>query len=790
MKLGITAGVSMTSDIIETGKIMANKTHFTHRLTVPHCKRAFGPMTKAALLSAASYLAAGAALPAAASAQTLATAKAQALLGASPEALSQQVTVSYRGMPDNAPHSAATIANYEAAGESIESVALGNSSSESVDKNASLVHGPEVDNLLDLSFEELLSQEVTSAAKKSRRVGDSAAAVTVITQADIQRSTARTVPDLLRMVPGMEISEVQSSATSVSSRGFTSRFAANMLVMVDGAAIYSTSISGMFWDQALIPLQEIERIEVIRGPGGSLWGSNAMNGIVNIITKQSIDTQGLRVKASVGTHSSSAEVGFAKQINETLGVRIYGDYRRTTGLDGANGPVDGNSWRGGLAGVRVDYAPTSDSTLVLLGELSDGAFGGRVIAVNLAAFPPQEQIVFEDNTFSSKHLLARWKHAVSDSFDYTVQGYFNELQRTEFGAEIDRKLYDASFETRFAASNSHEFNMGIAGRIVDDVVDSSPALMLPGGTNTDRWITGYIQDDITLIPEKLRFTIGSKFEHNNFSGTEVQPSIRAFYRASPDFALWGAVSRAVRTPLLLQREMTARVVSIENIPGSPQPVVVSGSFIGNPNSLSERVTAYEMGMRGELGHSWSFDIAAYYNRYTRLATARTVAVSPLFAPGTNIPIGIDMTNFVGNEGSGRAYGGEVMISGQLTPWWQVESSYSYLNLRDQSPPQTLSFASDGNSPFHQFRLRSDMDFNDRVSLGAFVHYVSAARNRERTAYTDVNLKLTYRLNSQLELSLAGRNLLDKRHLEYGESELPIELSYVPRSAFIEARARF
>nr|WP_294851619.1 TonB-dependent receptor plug domain-containing protein [uncultured Sphingomonas sp.] len=228
----------------------------------------------------------------------------------------------------------------------------------------------QVDALLDMSLEELLSQQVTSVAKKSGRVADSAAAVTVITQEDIRRSSARTVPDLLRMVPGMEVAEVQSSATSVSARGFTSRFAANLLVMVDGAAIYSTSISGMFWDQALIPLQDIERIEVVRGPGGTLWGSNSISGIVNIITKQSVDTQGLRVDGSIGTYSRRLEVAYGKELNENLGFRIYGDYRATDGLDGPHGAVPDNSWKGGLAGIRFDYAPSDKDNVVVLGELS------------------------------------------------------------------------------------------------------------------------------------------------------------------------------------------------------------------------------------------------------------------------------------------------------------------------------------------------------------------------------------------------------------------------------------
>lgn len=646
------------------------------------------------------------------------------------------------------------------------------------------------DDLLDLSLEELLAQEVTSVAKKSRRIADSAAAVTVITQEDIRRSSARTVPDLLRMVPGMEIAEVQSSATSVSARGFTSRFAANLLVMVDGASIYSTSISGMFWDQALIPLQDIERIEVIRGPGGTLWGSNSINGIVNIITKQSVDTQGLRLNASVGTMDRRGEIGYGSRLTDTLGFRVYGDYRHTKGLDGPNGGLPSNGWKGGLAGVRFDYAPTANDSIVALAEYSQGRFKERFVNVSLDPMNPGVSTQIQSNKFHSFHTLARWKHEVNDDFDFTLQGYYNNLMRTEFGATIDRDLFDLSAEGRWRASDVHELNFGIAGRISNDRIGSTFSLTMPAGKNTDRWLTGYLQDDISLIKDKLRLTIGSKFEENNFTGTEIQPSARLFYRANDNFAAWTSVSRAVRTPLLVQREMIANVSLMRSLPGFPMPVPVNASFYGSPNAKAEQVVSYEAGFRGSLGKGWSYDVAAHYSDYSKLVTANMIRQTPIIVPPIPFPVGVQIDNQVGNAGKGKSKGVEALITGSLNKWWDVTASYSYLDLDVKSQPNSYILAGSGTSPNHQVRLQSNMNLTDNFAVDTSVHYVGATQNKERKAYTDVDVRATYRINSQIDVSVVGTNLLKKRRLEYYHDSLPLELVYVPRTAYVEARVRF
>lgn len=647
------------------------------------------------------------------------------------------------------------------------------------------------DTLLGQSLEELLSQEVTSASKKSRPVGETAGAVTVITQEQIRRSSARTVPDLLRMVPGMEVAEVQSSATSVSARGFTSRFAANLLVMIDGAAIYTTSISGMFWDQALIPLQDIERIEVIRGPGGTVWGSNATNGVINIITKQSVDTQGLRANASVGSNEIRAEWGYGAQASEELALRAYGDYRRTKGLDGLNGPRSGDGWEGGLVGIRFDFASNTTDNIVGLAEITEGRFSERTKIAVFDPLYPRVDLQTENNGFHTRHVLARWNHVRDENFDFTLQAYYNNLSRTEFKASINRDLYDLSFESRLKASSIHEFNFGVGGRISVDHVVSSPALVFTAGKNVDRWLTGFIQDEVTVIPNKLRLTLGSKFEQNNFTGFEHQPGARLFYRHNSTFSGWASVARAVRTPLLAQREMFANVEREAGVDFLPQGFPMVLRFEGSRAVKTENLLAIELGARAALGDGWTLDFAAYRSRYTSLVTGRSKSFNLVYAPAPfYYPIGVIAEAAITNEGSAISKGFEILTTGPITPNWTVDLSYSYIDLKTWAPLNRIVLSDDQPTPRHQVRASSRLQVTNKVQLDAFAHWVSASKDGKRRAYLDTDLRANWRLNAKLELSVVGNNLLHARRMEYYQDSLPLELVAVPRSVYVEARVRF
>ncbi|MDE2436052.1 MAG: TonB-dependent receptor [Sphingomonadales bacterium] len=638
-----------------------------------------------------------------------------------------------------------------------------------------------------MSLEDLLAQEVTSAAKKPQKASDSAAAIYVITQEDIRRSSAHTIPDLLRMVPGIDVADINNSYVSVSARGFTSQFAANMLVMVDGASTFSSSLSGIFWDQALVPLQDIERIEVIRGPGGSLWGSNAVSGIINIITKQSVDTQGVRASIKAGNRQQSAELSFGHQAGDNLSYRIYGNVRRNDGLVDQSGNSLGSDWLGGLAGIRADFAPTPNDTVVTQAELTRGQLHEPEEVIRANLLNPGYDLVVRDNRFATQLGLLRWSHKASDDFDL----YFTHSLRTDFGARVERSMGDVSIEAHIRAIPTHDLNIGVSGRIAHDLLTGSPVLSFSQKSNTDRWVTAYIQDDISLVPDRLRLTVGTKVEDNNFTGFEIQPNARLFLRANPRLAAWASISRAVRTPLLLQRNDNYQYgVLMPGEPGNPAPLPLYQVLAGNPQSKAENVLAYELGVRGQISTHWAFDFSAFYNRYDHLMTADLTSITPIFIPNIPFPVGLSGNFTTANNMKGHGKGFEILLKGDVTNWWEAEASWSYLDATETAyPSRAIAVAAlipFDATPAHQLRLRSRFKLSNSFSMNADVHYVGAVAHGVIPAHTDLALRAEYRVTSGMDISLIGNNLLKKATAEV--TYFP--QNYVPRTVALQLRSRF
>lgn len=648
------------------------------------------------------------------------------------------------------------------------------------------------ENLTDLSLEELLGQQVTSAAKKPQRLSETAAAVTVITQEQIARSGARSLSDVLRMVPGFEVSEVQSSATAVSARGFASRFAANILVTVDGAASFGTSLTGIFWDQAIFPLQQIERIEVIRGPGGPLWGNNSVNGVVNIITKQGIDTQGVRGNVKLGTDSLRAESGVGVQLADEAYLHTYVTHNsRSTyaRFDGRKYELDAKS---SLVGVRFDYGPSPDDTIVALAEYQDGYFEDVFAPYMLQGDTPVRMLDAQKNDAGYEHVLARWTHAFSPSFEVTAQGYVNRLHRSEWSGRAVRNLYDIGIEGRWRASERHELNFGVTGRILRE----SNVNDLYRTSGTDRWLTGYVQDEVRLIPDKLVLTVGSKFEINNFGNSNVQPSARLLYHVDRKTSVWASVSRAVRTPLLSAR--IAHFTTGFEVPLPPSGALgfLEGTIVGNPQVRSETLDAFEAGLRGRLGDGWTFDIAAFHNCYRHLNTFDLLQAAPILSASGQTPIGAAILVQIGNGSRAESTGVEAMVAGSPLPGWELEASYAFLDL-DQTvtagPPIALSgpLIDAQLSARHQVRLRNTYTLASGVELSSYVQHVSRAPSGWRDAYTKLDLRATWSATPNVELSLVGLDLLKRRRVELRQSPYnALPQVYVRRSVQFETRFRF
>lgn len=652
------------------------------------------------------------------------------------------------------------------------------------------------DALFEVPLEDLLTLESTSVAKKRQRVSESAAAVYVINQDDIRRSSATSIPDLLRTVPGLEVGDQQNGRTVVAVRGFKSIFTNSLLVMVDGRSIYVTTNSGVFWDQLMIPLTDIERIEIVRGPGATLWGANAVNGVINIITKHSGDALGAKADIRVSSKEQEGSVTYGERVNDALSFRLSANVRHD------NGPTDfaGNDMSrrhfGKAFSGRVDWEPKESDAYTLQAEYSDGKYDFPFRYVSRNLLNPGYEAQQTENSFETVNVLGRWMHRANENLDWSVQAYFDRIARTEIGTvSFIREQSDLDIGVRWKADDTHEINAGVGGRIIDDSMSSTRGIVLSPPSNTDHWLSGYIQDDISLIGDKLRLTIGTKVERNNFTGFELQPSAKLFVRPSKSFALWGGVSRAVRTPSRFERHaIIGLLVDLPNTPANPTPLPFYTVMLGNADIKAERLTAYEAGIRAQLNKNWSLDLAAYHNVYHRLSGFELVSVTPVIQPPIPFPLGLQATLQFANVGKAKTWGLEAIFKGNVTEWWKTEISYAHFNFKQPSDPQTGQHAQLlfplQNSPRHSFAVTNDMDLFESMSMRSQLRYVGELLGGRVPDYFSLDGRLTYRIGASAELSLIGENLLQKRRVEFIQPSYQTPPAYVPRSVAVQGRIRF
>lgn len=672
---------------------------------------------------------------------------------------------------------------------------LGNPSiaQESVDAPAS---DGGIQDLLNLPIEELLTLESTSVAKKRQKVEDSAAAVAVITQDDIRRSAASTIPDLLRMVPGVEVGQQANGATAVAIRGFNSRASNSLLVMVDGRSVYVPLFSGVFWDQLVLPLGDIERIEVIRGPGASLWGANAVNGVINIITKHSSDSLGINAVSQVGTRKQEGSLSYGARATENLSYRAHGTYSTTKGLVDIAGkdqvPDPSNAMS---AGIRFDWEPSLRDAFSLAGEVTGGRNNTALLLLNRNPFTPGYVLQNVSNHKSGFNVVARWARKQSQDLDWSLQFTFDKIARTELDdTKGSWQQADLDLGIHLKASAVHDLNFGVGARLMRDRIRSTPSIAFNNESGSDRWFSAYVQDDIALVQNRLRLTLGTKIENNNFTGWEVQPSAKLFFRPASNFAMWTSVSRAVRTPSRYER--AARLSLIVDLPGSPtnpSPLPIYTNLIG-VDRHSTRLQAYEAGLRADLSPKWSIDLAGYLNDYSRLPSPNLVSTTLLTVPNVPFPLGIIAEADLTGDAKARTWGGEVSIKGEVKPWWKLNLTWSHFIYKIAIDPQTgqpnVLTAKLDASPRNSLGLRNAFDLSDNVSFNFDLRHVGRLRDGAVPAYTTADLKLTAAIIPGLELSLVGENLLDDRHIEFFEAVYPAPVGLVTRRVSAEVRYRF
>ena len=650
--------------------------------------------------------------------------------------------------------------------------------------------GPrQAEDLVDLDIEELMALDVrvTSVAKKPQKLSEAPAAVYVITAEDIRRSGATSIPEALRMVPGLHVARIDASKWAISARGFTDKYANKLLVMIDGRTVYTPAFGGTFWDVQDTLLEDIERIEVIRGPGAALWGANAVNGVISIVTKSARDTQGGLVTGGFGTEERAfGGFRYGGKLGERAYYRVYAKcFDRDGSVDGA-GHHTQDDWHAGRFGFRMDWDLSTADLLTVQGDYYKMTSGETLTIPTLT--PPYERI-FDDTTYASGHyILARWQHTLSATSDMALQFYYSRTERTTSSLDECRDTLDLDFQHRFALGERHSILWGLGFRRTSDHFDNLAPLglsFLPDERD-DNLFSAFVQDEIALVRDRLVLTVGSKFEHNDYTGFEVQPSARLLWTPHPRHTLWAAASRAVRTP---SRDTDDLRFGSAAFPLAPSGTPAVLTVFGDRGTESEELAAYELGYRVKVTDRLSLDVAAFYNDYRNLITAEAGApfmeMSPA-PPHLIIPLVYD------NKMDGETYGVEVAAECDVTERWKLRAGYSFLNVRlhpHSSSTDTRCEEAERRSPHNQFHIRSFLDLPGNLELDTALYYVDSLPTCDVGSYVRVDARLAWRPRDGLEVALTLQNLLDAQHREFTE-RTGTQAREFQRAAYLSVRCEF
>jgi iron complex outermembrane receptor protein len=654
------------------------------------------------------------------------------------------------------------------------------------------VHVPQQAGQRDLSqvsIEDLMNIEVTSVSKKEQKMSQAAAAIFVITQEDIRRSGAANIPDLLRIVPGLDVSQINANSWAVSARGFNEQFTNKLLVLIDGRAVYTPLLGGVNWDTQDVPLEDIDRIEVIRGPGATVWGANAVNGVINIVTKWATDTQGALVTAGGGTDGQAhgtAQYGGA--IRGNTSYRIFTDYLNHNALPKLDGGPGPENWHVLHGGFRADTNISSKDSLTVQGDLYTGEEGASIIHI-FSIDPPVTGNSDVLTRMSGGNLLGRWNHTFSNHSDTTFQFYFDPYARTGPQARENRDTIDFDFNHHFAWGSRQDMIWGAGYRRTwDKTVGTIDDILTPPDTTLHLY-NFFVQDTIALHPDRVYLTVGTKLENNYFTGFDLQPSVRLAWTPSNWETFWAAVSRASRTPARRDTDLVAPLAVFPDPAGSSTPVEVI--LFGNRNFQSEHVVAYEAGFRAQPKTRLSVDVSVFLNRYDHL---ESVEPGPEFLQNSPPPARFVIPMTFGNLMYGSTEGGEFFANLKVTDRWTLSPGYAFLEMHLHTKPSSLDTTSvaefQGSSPQHQAQLRSHVDLSHGLSWDASAYFVSELPVQGVAAYTRIDTQLRWKFAKRADFSLVGQNLLQDHHLESMDQLTLVNSSLIKRSAYAKFAWRF
>ena len=644
-------------------------------------------------------------------------------------------------------------------------------------------------DLANESLEDLLNIQVTSVSKRGQNTSQVAAAVFVITQEDIRRSGATNIPDLLRMVPGLDVAQINGSTWAISARGFNQQFSNKLLVMIDRRVVYTSTFAGVFWDVLDLPLGDIDRIEVIRGPGGTIWGANAVNGVVSIFTKKAADTHGAMVEAGGGSlEQGFGTLQYGDKLKSATDYRVYAKYFNQSPMLDLNGRNGADSWSGIRGGFRMDSAVSPKDSLVLEGNLfngQEGEFGFFLPSVTSPALiPVSEQIHSTDGS-----VQLEWNHVHSQQSDTSLMIAYSRFTRNDPLNPETLDTLDLDFQHHKEWGTRQEIVWGFGYRYTTDNIRGSLTVEdIPVGRQLNLF-DGFVQDEIRLVGDRVYLTAGTKVEHNDYTGLEIMPSIRATWLPKQHHMLWVAISRSLRAP---SRYDACLVVNF-GTGGTPD----LQRLLGNPNFQDERLIGYEAGYRTTLARRLSLDAAAYFNNYDNLQT--TEPLTPFFEPTP--PPAHEVQPFIyQNSMFGETHGIEIVANWKLSDRWTLNPGYALEELHMHTDPgsadtQTRLFV-EGAAPRHSAQLRSHFEAYHGVAWDASVYFVDQLThqgplsNVTVPAYTRLDTGPTWKLGESLSLSVLGQNLLGDHHLEFIDINGSLQSGQIKRSGYAKLTWRF
>ncbi|NPA94442.1 MAG: TonB-dependent receptor [Thermodesulfobacteria bacterium] len=658
---------------------------------------------------------------------------------------------------------------------------------------------------MSMSIQQLMNIKVTSVSKTEEALSDSAAAIYVITQEDIRRSGVTSIPEALRMAPGVQVAQIDANKWAITARGFNDKYANKLLVLMDGRTVYTPLYSGVYWDVQDTILEDIDRIEVIRGPGATLWGSNAVNGVINIITKSAKETQGLLLAGGAGNQERGfGEARYGGRLGN-LSYRFYGKgfYRasypygkiaeeETHGLVRSGDDAD-DHWASGRGGFRADWQDNRRNSLTLQGAIYTGYSDGQDNLIT-----NEELGVFENKAnLNGGFFLSKWKHKFVNDQELTVQFYYDRTKRQQVEFGETRNTLDLDIQQTLKLPFRQKAILGFGYRYSSDDTEGIEAFHMDPEDKILHWISGFIQDEIHLIPKKLTLTIGSKFENNDYTGFEVQPSVRILWKPTQRHIFWAAISRAVRTPC---RGDTSFVAHAANTSFEAQygpfkiPAVWQAYVNGHDDFKSEKLIAYEMGYRVMPWKDFSLDIATFVNDYDDLRTFSLISRKQEIEWNGPLPEKVYITDWYHfeNHQSGQTYGVEVAATLRLKKYWTLYSTYSWMNYHlhyDSDTTHILTSPSE-LSPRQQFSIRSYLDLPYNLEFDSAIYYSDGLDGYDVPAYTRVDLRFAWKPFSNTEASLTIQNLLDNQHPEFGGRDDGIVPSEVPRSFYFKTTVKF